>query len=56
MPTDGVAIHRQALIKTEWRTKIGLAPTPDSFSYPTYITMICFESSRLASRNWMPYG
>jgi hypothetical protein len=31
MPADGVAIHRHAFSKTGWRTKIGLAPTPDSF-------------------------
>jgi hypothetical protein len=31
MPADGVAIHRQPLLKSGWRTNSGLAPTPDSF-------------------------
>jgi hypothetical protein len=50
MSADGVASHRQSLWKPGWRVTMRLAPTPDSFSNDIYITVICDESSRNASR------
>lgn len=45
MHADGVAIHRHTFLKSGWRTNLGLAPTPDSFTYRSYITLICRLSS-----------
>ena len=50
MSADGVAIHRQAFWNSGWRICSRLAPTPESFPNDIYITVICVESSRIASR------
>lgn len=56
MSADGVAIHRQPFLKPGWRFNKRFAPTPDSFSFLGYITMICVESSRFASRIGLFHG
>jgi hypothetical protein len=52
MHDDGVAIHRHTFLKSGWHSILGLAPTPDSFTYRSYITMIC-ELSSVSARNEM---
>lgn len=56
MSVDGVAIHRQPYWNSGWRICSRLAPTPESFPNNIYITVICVESSSIASRTGVTNG